>query len=280
MLAAILLTGITRASRSAKRISCQNNLKQIGLSLLMYSSESRNGLYPPLKRFTSLDYDASLNPVYAGRCSLPNPPRDGVPFHGTLDWPAVYPEYIPSVVLNVCPSDLNRDVPLDTGLWHEDANGDGVGDIDAPIDSCAVTSESYAYIAWAVDSWTAYDDPASVLSPQDYIFGLADLIQRRPTEGPDVYDEDIDGFLAAQDIRRLRKGIHRFYVTDVNNKSTIIESRMPVLFDLVSVDIQPFNHVPGGANVLFVDGHCEFVTYPGRFPVSEDFANVAEFFGA
>lgn len=34
-----------------------------------------------------------------------------------------------------------------------------------------------------------------------------------------------------------------------------------------------FNHIPGGANILFMDGHVEFVTYPApeggdRWPLS------------
>jgi prepilin-type processing-associated H-X9-DG protein len=28
------------------------------------------------------------------------------------------------------------------------------------------------------------------------------------------------------------------------------------------------NHVPGGCNVLYMDGHVEFVKYPSKTPVS------------
>jgi prepilin-type processing-associated H-X9-DG protein len=31
------------------------------------------------------------------------------------------------------------------------------------------------------------------------------------------------------------------------------------------------NHVPGGCNVLYMDGHVEFVKYPGKMPVSYAF---------
>ena len=31
------------------------------------------------------------------------------------------------------------------------------------------------------------------------------------------------------------------------------------------------NHVPGGCNVLYMDGHAEFVKYPGKTPVSYAF---------
>jgi len=40
----------------------------------------------------------------------------------------------------------------------------------------------------------------------------------------------------------------------------------------VNTNIRQFNHVPGGTNVLFFDGHCEFLRYPGDFPVTRAFA--------
>jgi len=34
-----------------------------------------------------------------------------------------------------------------------------------------------------------------------------------------------------------------------------------------------FNHVPGGANILFLDDHVQFEKYPGKkFPVTKGFA--------
>ena len=31
-----------------------------------------------------------------------------------------------------------------------------------------------------------------------------------------------------------------------------------------------FNHIPGGSNVLYMDGHAEFVKYPGPFPIMDN----------
>jgi len=31
------------------------------------------------------------------------------------------------------------------------------------------------------------------------------------------------------------------------------------------------NHIPGGGNVLYLDGHVEFRLYPGPFPLSPVF---------
>ena len=40
------------------------------------------------------------------------------------------------------------------------------------------------------------------------------------------------------------------------------------MHDAVSPVTKNFNHVPGGANVLYMDGHVEFVKYPGRPPLN------------
>ncbi len=46
--------------------------------------------------------------------------------------------------------------------------------------------------------------------------------------------------------------------------------QVPVMFDAASTSgaVTEFNHVPGGCNVLYMDGHVEFIKYPGKFPVT------------
>ncbi len=46
ILAGMLLPGLSRAKEASKRISCLNNLKQLGLSLSLYMDDNR-GLFPP-----------------------------------------------------------------------------------------------------------------------------------------------------------------------------------------------------------------------------------------
>jgi len=77
-------------------------------------------------------------------------------------------------------------------------------------------------------------------------------------------------------IYRLREGIERFMITDINNpgSSALAQSELPVMSDLVATNVGLYNHVPGGANVLYMDGHVEFIRYPGKDLVSEAMAVV------
>jgi len=71
-------------------------------------------------------------------------------------------------------------------------------------------------------------------------------------------------------IMRLREGIERFLITDINNpaSSAQAQSQISVAYDFFSQETDEFNHVPGGSNVLFMDGHVEFIRYPGKAPVT------------
>ena len=47
-------------------------------------------------------------------------------------------------------------------------------------------------------------------------------------------------------------------------------SEIPVMWDEIAVygGATTFNHVPGGGNVLYMDGHSEWVKWPGKFPAN------------
>jgi prepilin-type processing-associated H-X9-DG protein len=82
----------------------------------------------------------------------------------------------------------------------------------------------------------------------------------------------IGGF---QKALRLKEGIERFYITDINNPaaSALAQSELPMFWDMISDNAQDFSHVPGGLNVLYMDGHVAFVRYmPNNgspFPANE-----------
>ncbi|MCC6156111.1 MAG: hypothetical protein IT367_20265, partial [Candidatus Hydrogenedentes bacterium] len=69
---------------------------------------------------------------------------------------------------------------------------------------------------------------------------------------------------------RLREGIEIYLVTDIHDSAALAraQSEIPVMFDW------PDNHQQGfGGNVLYMDGHVEFVEYPLRFPMTESTIN-------
>ena len=36
------------------------------------------------------------------------------------------------------------------------------------------------------------------------------------------------------------------------------------MFDKISTVVEDFSHVPGGSNVLYMDGHVEFSRFPSK----------------
>jgi prepilin-type processing-associated H-X9-DG protein len=74
---------------------------------------------------------------------------------------------------------------------------------------------------------------------------------------------------------RLREGIERFLITDINNAGATAraQSDVPVMWDHVTTNPADFSHIPGGGNVLYMDGHVDFMKYPHEeFPMSVDSA--------
>jgi prepilin-type processing-associated H-X9-DG protein len=79
---------------------------------------------------------------------------------------------------------------------------------------------------------------------------------------------------------RTKDGIERFFITDINNAagSAKAQSSIPLMFDLVSTVPDDFNHVPGGSNVLYMDGHVEFKKFATEFPLTRVFARLVSLF--
>ena len=82
-------------------------------------------------------------------------------------------------------------------------------------------------------------------------------------------------------IYRIREGIERFLMTDICNPSgnSYAQSAIPLMYEPLgtynTVRGEPdygmtgFSHIAIGCNVLFLDGHVEFIKYPSRFPVDK-----------
>ncbi|MBX7258070.1 MAG: DUF1559 domain-containing protein [Candidatus Hydrogenedentes bacterium] len=279
ILAAILLPALARAREAARRASCQNNLKQCGLVFKMYANESKGEKFPSSVFASGENCDGTTSYIF---------------FQGSQ----VYPEYLTDASVLICPSS-GRPSPIDdTYDWR-------VGNVaTGSIAPCAFTPDSYIYLAWALipseiagtanandpalDGLDANNTAASiavmvslgfVVDPLVGLGAAADGISNAATPA-DAFpfadnDVDTDDAMAAVGLTptgrgtlyRLREGIERFFISDINNPaaSALAQSGVPVMFDSLSTVISEFNHVPGGANILFMDGHVQFDRYPGEY---------------
>lgn len=253
ILAGMLLPGLARAREAARRVSCANNLRQLGMALKMYTSENV-GAYPTIQRKVGED------------CEESNP--------GVLifDGPTMYPEYLTEARVLVCPSSPSALDEYRSGRWNrpDGPNGARRG---GSVNPCLLDSISYIYTGWILQTeWIA--EPGTRDLSQQFAEAFRKVITNPDSAALDAAWEFEDEYGESHQVLRLREGGERFLIKDINepSRTDISQSSFPVLFDRVDIDPMGFNHLPGGANVLYMDAHAEFVRYPGEYPVSRAWA--------
>ena len=289
ILAAILLPALARAREAARRSSCQNNLKQFGLVFKMYSNESAGGRFPPVAPFA-------------------NP--GGVPVFAAPDPDGIYPEYLTDLEVARCPSDPEEDgpgeyvagrLPDGTIEEHVEAVLESGDDLSQRYFLAAALGRSYWYHGFAMKTveefygmWNATGTQSSLgdIAPGTVVGAAAVFM---PMSLKD-WDDDLKvesklpwtaiqgtGFSDSDNVLRLREGIERFAIVSIDDPAATAkgQSEIVIMFDTFGNPHDAddtaggvvFNHVPGGCNVLYMDGHVEFIKYPNKFPIIADEPN-------
>jgi prepilin-type N-terminal cleavage/methylation domain-containing protein/prepilin-type processing-associated H-X9-DG protein len=258
ILAAILLPALARAREAARRSTCANNLKQWGLIYKMYANEW-NGKFPPHGRGDTWWDNFLVDP---------NNPCSGVQFSFRMPFgPSIYPEYMTDMMIAKCPSDTEA-----AGIKDSD-HGSFWRELPGEVLIPRFPGICYYYVGYALT-----EDTATV---QTMLSVLSNMGADGGSNCRSGFDEDVPGENEnGEDITvyRLREGIERFFITDINNPagSTVAQSELPAMWDIAyapgeAVLADEFNHIPGGGNVLYMDGHVEFIKYPGEFPYTTFF---------
>ena len=291
ILAAILLPALARAREAARRASCANNLKQLGLAFKMYAGENKGAFPTLLNHKTKGNVDANGQPL------------------GCRDWAwnksdfvfvgeQMYPEYLSDLEVLACPSDPDGDKMIESACLYAPGN---LPRAQRTLDICGLTAFSYWYTGWALrpaDYLLARGGGDNVESPQPgrdvslaMFLRLQELLADDAAKARGAFHNDLSFVHEERQevtIYRLREGIERFFITDINNSAATsqAQSEVVVMFDSVAKPMTQngkyfsFNHVPGGGNVLYMDGHVTFLRYPSQYPVSRTWAGICNIIDA
>lgn len=296
ILAAILLPALARAREAARRKSCQNNLKQWGTVFKLYADEQKDR-WPPLQ---------STNMMCPGWPNIPVDKAFEMGASPLVT--AWYPNYNSDPSILICPSDAEEsidDLKNDNGDWNfwECGKNYKAGysyvyfgwmfDLLQRPYLPPVDVNTFIWLGAAASAF-GFNVPANGLVSAQFGAGanriLEEAVNNQATAYPGIElrriaDMDLDNigphpanptfFLGnggGTVIYRLKEGNERFMITDVNNPQTSAMAQSSI-FGMMdhfgnTGAINFFNHVPGGCNVLFMDGHVDWIPYVAPSPNS------------
>ncbi len=268
ILAAILLPALARAREAARRASCQNNLKQFGLVFKMFANESKGEKWPSM-----IKHNPNPNTYEPeGPCGEANG-ADG--YNQYFNPPSVYPEYMTDANIQFCPSDADIEAVIEENEW-KDASG--------AWEVCHFSEVSYTYYGYALLeevvllSGAGENVVPAAIDMGGFGFSMLGVFSDAAGQAyDDRFESDVPIGDTGTTVFRLREGIERFFISDINDPAStaMAQSELPVMWDTIwtpaysdGINFSYFSHVPGGGNVLYMDGHVKFLRYPSEWPVS------------
>jgi len=311
ILAAILLPALARAREASRRASCANNLKQWGLIFKMYVNESEGGLYPPgittfpqngtwVMSWLNGVSGETLYPDYWTDPNIAICPSDSRadydPF-GIGGW-GIEEDFGAQIErLGQQAADIGNDQCLNMYLSMP------VSYIYNPY--ATRTSSQYLDTVWIRASWWTSVDAIDFTNVGDLAAAGCPMLGTWVTDAINLLDIDNtlvatysprssgflddDGQMLPDTYQRWREGTERFWITDINNAAASAKAQSEIYLmhdtwadnnnssDDFGVPNAPgaqfFNHLPGGSNVLYMDGHVEFVRYRTKAPMTTEGAH-------
>ncbi len=260
----------------------------------MYANEAPGEKFPPIQMRAYAD------------------PNINAQFSMAPDIMAIYPEYMNDAHVLICPSDTQNLIFYEGECLFDDPTGQtlsakypGAGyPFSWPYEQA---HHSYNYFGWVYDQ---VDEGSGTVPIGSIAQALGVSVSADTVAPKQVFDHwapklmawyleqnydagvlgvDDDGHVGAgygngggDTIYRLREGVERFLITDINNPaaSNKAQSEVFIMLDTVSTFTGDFNHIPGGCNTLYMDGHVEFRKYPDEPPANPLLASLAGLLGA
>lgn len=252
ILAAFLLPALARARESARITTCASNLKQMGLVFRMYADENAG-------RWVS-----RMVPYFRSRTNAE--------LYSSFDGVLLYPEYLNDLIVTLCPSDTEYSTWAWPGAMMRPVHPSWQTEPGAPrlhgmteYPHCA----DYGYVYW---SYMIERQNVATAEDMDLHGKLLDN-QTSYSVNYETRDDDYELDLISNNktiiLYRLREGIERFTITDINNPaaSARASTDIPVYWDTMRTNFgapkyAEVNHLPLAGNILFMDGHVEWARYP------------------
>lgn len=244
--------GLQLANGARTNQRCEEQLRQIGAAFTQYAEDHR--LYPPLSPVPGqlMFSEQVMYPKYLADLSLLRSPalRVSAPSNALFDDTSYY--YLGYLMLHersglAWIDEYKKHAPKQEQI----ANRQEIWPDCAPAIEARKTLAAQE-VQNAIDEWRELGGDSEKIT-------MGHIAKFRKTSyGPDVSEQCT--------YLRLERGVARFIVTEIGYPGAeyMAMSQVPILIE------RPELHGDGG-HVLYMDGHVEFVPYPGKFPMAPAF---------